>query len=152
MRPADQPATDPLPREAVAVEWHRDTASGPSRIAGTGRYASAPLGHGALVVRFATAPTTADTVRGVNHCCDPNLRWADDRTLVTSREVAVGEELTTDYATCVADPDFVLFCHCETYRCRQVIEGDDWRIPQLQARYAGSFTPRLQRRIDAGGR
>jgi hypothetical protein len=40
-------------------------------------------------------------------------------------------------------------CHCETYRCRQVIEGTDWQIPQLQRRYAGWFAPVVQQRIDA---
>jgi hypothetical protein len=31
-----------------------------------------------------------------------------------------------------------------------VITGDDWRIPQLQQRYAGHWIPYLQRLIDAG--
>ena len=65
------------------------------------------------------------------------------------RDVAAGEELTDDYATSTVDADFVLYCHCETYRCRQVIEGTDWMIPQLQLRYAGYWVPYVQRRIEA---
>jgi len=84
----------------------------------------------------------------VNHSCDPTMWWLDEYTLITRRDVAAGEELTSDYATSSARPDFVLYCHCETYRCRQVIEGTDWRIPQLQQRYAGHWVPYLQRLIE----
>jgi uncharacterized protein len=84
----------------------------------------------------------------LNHSCEPNLGWSDDLTLVTIRDIAAGEELTCDYATGTDDAELVLMCHCETYRCRQVIEGTDWRIPQLQQRYAGRWAPAVQRRID----
>lgn len=84
-----------------------------------------------------------------NHSCEPTMGWADEYTLVTTRDVAAGEELTDDYAMSTMDADFVLYCHCETYRCRQVIEGTDWMIPQLQLRYAGYWVPYVQRRIDA---
>jgi len=82
-----------------------------------------------------------------NHSCEPNLGWADEYTLVALRDIAAGEELTDDYATSTVDPDFVLYCHCETYRCRQVIEGTDWKIPQLQKRYAGQWVPYIDRLI-----
>ena len=84
----------------------------------------------------------------LNHSCDPNT-WFDGELLVTRREIAADEELTYDYAT--GSDDLVLVCHCETYRCRQMIEGTDWRIPQLQRRYAGRWTPYLQRLIDGRG-
>jgi hypothetical protein len=84
----------------------------------------------------------------LNHSCDPNTWFAGDA-LVTRRDIAAGEELTVDYAT--ASDDFVLMCHCETYRCRQVIEGTDWQIPQLQQRYSGHWSPPLQRLIDTAG-
>jgi hypothetical protein len=84
-----------------------------------------------------------------NHSCDPNLGWADEYTLTASRPIAAGEELTSDYATSTADPAFVLACNCQTYRCRQLITGDDWRIEQLQRRYAGRWSPYVQGRIDA---
>jgi hypothetical protein len=83
-----------------------------------------------------------------NHSCEPNLGWSDQVTLVAMRDIAADEELTTDYATSTGAADFVMMCHCETYRCRQVIEGTDWQIPQLQQRYDGFWTPALQRRID----
>ena len=96
---------------------------------------------------FARTPLAVGTrVDGpLNHCCDPNT-WFEGDVLVTRRPVAAGEELTYDYAT--GTTDVTLFCHCETYRCRQVIAGDDWRIPQLQQRYAGHWAPAVQRLID----
>lgn len=116
---------------------------GPSRIAGRGLIAAAPFTAGEVVLR-------QDGLGELNHSCEPNLGWTDDSTLVALTDIATGTELTTDYALMIDDPRFVLFCHCETYRCRQVIEGTDWQIPQLQRRYAGYWAPRVQRRIEAG--
>ncbi|WP_375491626.1 SET domain-containing protein-lysine N-methyltransferase [uncultured Jatrophihabitans sp.] len=126
--------------------------SGPSLIAGFGLFTGGSLAAGEVVLRFDGAPAHAQDLVEINHSCDPNLGFVDDRTLVARREITAHEELTVDYATAVADGDFVLFCHCETYRCRQVVEGTDWQIPQLQQRYAGWWTPALQALIDTGDR
>jgi hypothetical protein len=129
--------------QADAEHWqHADVTAGPSRIAGSGLFAATDLPAGTIVLR-------GDVAGCGNHSCEPNLGWSDDHTLVTVRDVAAGEELTHDYATSTSDPSFVLMCHCETYRCRQVIEGTDWRIPQLQKRYAGQWAPSVQRLIDS---
>jgi hypothetical protein len=118
---------------------------GSSRIAGHGLLAVAPITAGTVVL-------VQGGVGDVNHSCEPNLGWADDTTLIATRDISAGEELTLDYATVVTDPDFVMMCHCETYRCRQVIEGTDWRIPQLQKRYAGQWAPAVQELIDEAAR
>ena len=112
-----------------------------SRIAGRGLLAAEPIDEGTAVLH-------QSGVGEVNHSCDPNLGWTDDTTLVALRDIAAGDELTLDYATVISDEDFVMMCHCETYRCRQVIEGTDWKIPQLQKRYAGRWAPEVQRLID----
>jgi len=98
---------------------------------------------------FARTDLPADTVVDgpFNHSCDPNV-WFVGARLVTRRAVAAGEELTYDYAT-GSSAFKSLFCHCETYRCRQMIENSDWQIPQLQQGYAGHFCPDVQRVIDA---
>lgn len=83
-----------------------------------------------------------------NHGCEPNLWWTDQYTLSARRDIAAGEELTSDYSTSTADPQFLLRCHCESYRCRQMVTGDDWRIPELQKAYARHWLPYLQRLID----
>ena len=115
-----------------------------SPIAGRGTFAAEAIPVGAVVLVL----DDPAELGALNHSCDPTLGWADERGLRAVRDIAPGEELTVDYATCIADPSFVMMCHCETYRCRQVIEGTDWQIPQLQQRYAGWFAPAVQRRID----
>lgn len=115
----------------------------PSRIAGRGLFAVRPVAAGS------TVPVGVDAL---NHSCEPNLGWSATGELVALHDIAADEELTTDYALHLDDPGFVLMCHCETYRCRQVIEGTDWQIPQLQKRYAGFWAPVVQRRIDEAAR
>jgi SET domain-containing protein len=117
----------------------------PSPIAGQGLFAAAPLPAGSEVLR----PDGPVHEQGpVNHSCDPNTGWAGDA-LVTLRDVAADEELVVDYAMSVADPTWFLRCHCPSYRCRQMVEGTDWQIPQLQRRYAGFWVPYIQGLIDA---
>jgi SET domain-containing protein len=117
-----------LPADPAPVEVR------PSPIAGRGLFAATDIDTGVVVA----GP--------MNHSCDPNT-WFVGRELVTRRPIAADEELTYDYAT--GTTDLTLYCHCETYRCRQLVDGDDWRIPQLQQRYAGHFAPEVQKLIDA---
>jgi SET domain-containing protein len=86
----------------------------------------------------------------VNHSCEPNVGFAGNVVLVAMRDIAAGEELTTDYAM-FDDYDGTMTCSCGTPSCRQVIDGRDWRRPELQRRYAGHFSWYLQRKIDAAG-
>jgi hypothetical protein len=115
---------------------------GLSMIAGHGLFSDTALAGGTAVMSFDDDVSDIDALGPVNHSCDPNLGWSGT-SLVTMRDVAAGAELTTDYALFLDDPTVVVRCHCETYRCRQLVEGDDWRIPQLQTRYAGFWAPRL---------
>ena len=102
--------------------------------------------------------TTGEIARGehvdvdvelLNHSCDPTLAWsADGVRLESFRDLSAGEELAVDYATSSGDPEMLVRCHCETYRCRQMVTGDDWQIPQVQQRYAGHFAAAVQSLID----
>ncbi|MGI5245817.1 SET domain-containing protein [Dactylosporangium sp. CA-139066] len=83
-----------------------------------------------------------------NHSCDPNLWWTDAYTLTSRRPVAADEELTNDYATSTASPDFTMPCHCASPSCRTVITGDDWQRPELRARYGRHWVPALLTLID----
>jgi hypothetical protein len=40
-------------------------------------------------------------------------------------------------------------CGCGQPTCRGHISGNDWQKPELQKRYAGFFSPHVQRKIDA---
>jgi hypothetical protein len=121
-----------------------------SQIAGRGLFASADLPAGSVAVRVSGDAGRVDVLGTAfpNHSCDPNLGWADEHTLVTMVAVPAGSELVTDYAMSITEPGWFLRCHCPSYRCRQMVEGDDWRIPQLRRRYDGWWAPRVQRLLD----
>jgi hypothetical protein len=149
-------AAVPADRAATASWLHPDTAAAPSDIAGTGLFAIADLRGGMAVARVtdpASVVTGADGWVG-NHSCDPNLWWGADGALVARRGIVTGEELTVDYATSTGDAGYLLRCHCESTRCRGMVAGDDWRIPELQRRYAGHWAPLPHRLIksEAGAR
>jgi uncharacterized protein len=73
----------------------------------------------------------------LNHSCDPNM-WLS----MARRDIQAGEELTTDYALCESSSHYRLEpCLCGTSLCRGHVTGDDWKLPELQARYSGHFTP-----------
>jgi SET domain-containing protein len=82
----------------------------------------------------------------LNHSCEPNVGFGGNVVLVAMRDIAPGEELTTDYAL-FDDYDGQMPCRCQTPSCRGVVDGRDWRRPDLQRRYAGYFSWYLQRRF-----
>ena len=82
----------------------------------------------------------------INHSCEPNTGFAGNVVLVAMRDVAAGQELTTDYAM-FDDSAETMQCRCGAAACRGVINGDDWRRPELQRRYAGYFSTYLQARF-----
>ena len=118
-----------------------------SDVAGRGLFATSPIPSGTEVLRPAGPVHEQGSL---NHACDPNVGWSGE-TLVTLRDIAADEELLVDYATSTTDAAYYLRCHCASYRCRQMVEGTDWQIPQLQRRYAGHWMPHIQQLIDRKG-
>ena len=90
----------------------------------------------------------AETADFINHSCDPNLGLRGQITLVALRDIEVGEEVCFDYAMTDCTPYDEFECRCGTAACRGTVRGDDWKLPELWAKYAGYFSPYLQRRID----
>ena len=84
----------------------------------------------------------------INHSCEPNVGFAGNVVLVAMNDIDAGQELTTDYAL-FDDYDGQMTCNCAAKSCRGVIDGHDWRRPELQGRYRGYFSWYLQRKIDA---
>lgn len=83
-----------------------------------------------------------------NHSCAPTI-WPNGAfELVARVDLAAGDELTVDYGTISDDPTFRMPCACGAGGCRRVVTGEDWRLAELQARYAGHWPPGLQRHID----
>lgn len=83
----------------------------------------------------------------MNHSCDPNAGMQGQIVVVALRNIAVGEEVCFDYAMTDGSPYDEFTCGCGAANCRGRIRGDDWRRPELWERYAGHFSPYLQRRI-----
>lgn len=90
-----------------------------------------------------------DIAYHINHSCEPNLWMQDAYTLVARRDIKKGEEITADYALWEADENYISKwkCGCGSSFCRKRITGKDWRLPELQERYQGHFSPLINKRI-----
>lgn len=151
----------------------------PSSIHGKGHVAVEPFEPGEIVIVFGGTLFTAEDIstrkanpltlmrvtedlwlgsRGdktidddyyLNHSCDPNIWLIDEARLAARRRISAGEEITMDYATHFADPEWSMktVCNCRSTLCRGQITGKDWMREDLQKRYAGHFTPYLNQRI-----
>jgi uncharacterized protein len=83
----------------------------------------------------------------INHSCDPNLWFENGRPLVARRDIAVGEEITFDYATGETYP-LNSICNCGSPDCRKHITGNEWKDKAFQKKYEGHFNPYIQGLID----
>ena len=88
----------------------------------------------------------------INHSCDPNAGMDGQIAIRAMRDIEPGEEATIDYAMVDGDPRDDFECLCGSPRCRHTVTGSDWKLPELQKRYAGYFSPYLQRRIEKQNR
>ena len=84
-----------------------------------------------------------------NHSCDPNLWWTGPYTLTARRNIALGEELTNDYATSTGVAGFTMPCRCGSACCRGTVTGRDWQRQDLQRRYGEHWVPGLLHQIRA---
>lgn len=85
----------------------------------------------------------------INHSCEPNAGLDGQIALVALHRIHPGEEVTIDYAMCDGSPYDEFECACGSAICRGRVTGEDWRNPELWERYAGHFSPYLERRIRA---
>jgi SET domain-containing protein len=78
----------------------------------------------------------------MNHSCDPNTWFEADGSMTALRDIAAGAEITYDYATSEARPDFTLNCRCGTKLCRGTVRGTDMRLrAELRTRYGTHVMP-----------
>jgi len=82
-----------------------------------------------------------------NHSCNPNLGFFGQIGLVAMRDIEAGNELTFDYAMSDGGPYDEFDCLCGSASCRKKVTGNDWRLPELQEKYHGYFSPYISRRI-----
>ena len=88
----------------------------------------------------------------LNHSCEPNCGLMGGTVLLAMRDIARGEELCFDYATCDSSDYDEFVCECGAATCRGKVSGQDWARPELQAKYAGWFSAYLTRRIALANR
>lgn len=96
---------------------------------------------------YALAGETPEPGDMINHSCEPNTGLDGATMLRAMRDIAVGEELTFDYATSDGGDYDEFTCLCGSVTCRGLVTGNDWRLPDLQVKYAGWFSPYLRLRI-----
>jgi hypothetical protein len=94
------------------------------------------------------APIGLQKAYHINHACEPNAAPIGQITFFALRDIAVDEEIYYDYAMTDGTPYDEFECSCGSAYCRGKVSGDDWTRPELWQRYAGHFSPYLQRRID----
>ena len=101
------------------------------------------------------APRSATEVEAnilcLNHSCNPNVGVRGQITFVAMRDIPVEAELTIDYAMIDGDPAERMECSCGARECRKIITGSDWRLRELQQRYAGYFSRYIHDRFSADG-
>ncbi len=93
-----------------------------------------------------------DESREMNHSCDPNTWWADNNSLVASRDIASGEEITYDYSTTEISRVFEMSCHCGASSCRKRISGLSYLDPDWRRRYGLNLPTHVLQVIEQVGR
>lgn len=87
----------------------------------------------------------------LNHSCDPNCWLNDEVTVVARHPIRAHEEITLDFVTWCNGVDDPYTddgsCLCGASICRKQLTSEDWKIPELQVRYKGHFSPYLEKRI-----
>ena len=126
-----------VPEPGADCWLHPAVVVAESPIEGRGLFCTAPIAAGTLVARLGgrlvdgpelrilldTSTSYVDTITVLpdvhlvlpgrqpigfgNHSCDPTLWHTGAFALSARRDIAAGEEVTVDYATQTAEPDFV---------------------------------------------
>ena len=102
--------------------------------------------HDDLYLSPRTADEVDETSIRINHSCDANVGFRGQVLYVAIRDIEVDEELCHDYAMDRTD-DYRLECACGTLACRGTVTGEDWRLPEVQARYEGFFVEYVAEKI-----
>jgi hypothetical protein len=83
-----------------------------------------------------------------SHSCMPNAGFRGQITLVAMKEITAGETVCFDRAMFQSGFPESAPCACGSANCRHEISSQDWRKAELWERYAGYFSPHIQRNID----
>jgi SET domain-containing protein len=138
-------AVQPIKKDELIAMWGGEVVTGPNfdTLPDRLRRLSIQIEDQLFLVALNEGP--ADYV---NHSCDPNAGLRGQIGLYAMRDIASGEQVTFDYAMSDSTDYDEFTCQCGAPNCRGRFSGDDWRNPELWARYEGYFSPYLQQRID----
>jgi uncharacterized protein len=136
----------PLAAGTVLAVWGGTTYDAPTffRLPAERRQISVQIEDHLFLV-----PEVEGPAEWINHSCQPNAGMSGQIVLRAMRDLYAGEEVCYDYAMSDGCPYDEFECSCGADSCRHRVTGNDWRIPDLWARYEGYFSPYLQRRIDS---
>jgi len=141
--------TGAIPIDSVVIKWggvlftEEDVKSGKAK-----QHTYVGIGVGLYLANPEDKPLTLDDY--MNHSCDGNIWMRDEVTLVSRRDIAAGEELMADYALWLNSSDYCMKtpCNCNSQFCRRIVTGLDWQLPDVQGRYAGHFSPFINKLIE----
>lgn len=94
----------------------------------------------------ATDDSEMETGDYLNHSCYPNLGINGSLKMVAMRDIEPGEEVAFDYAMSETS-DYKMNCRCGKPNCRKIINGEGWKIKELQKRYEGYFSDYVAKKI-----
>jgi hypothetical protein len=137
-------ALQPLEQDELLAVWHGAIFRGAQLADLPAQLVSLSIQVEEDLYLVSPHPTPADRI---NHSCEPNAGLRGQIALVAMRPIAVGEQITFDYAMSDGSSYDEFECLCGTPSCRGYVTGQDWMRPELQVRYAGYFSPYLQKRI-----
>ena len=115
-------ASRPIPRGTLT--WVLDPLD---RVLSPRAVAELPPAYGPLVEKYSFRDAAGnfilcwDHARYVNHSCDPNCAGTRHGFDVALRDIAVGEQLSNDYATLNLSPRESFACDCGAAICRHWI-------------------------------
>jgi len=75
----------------------------------------------------------------LNHSCEPNCGAYGTSSVISLSEIAIGEELTFDYAMTDSSEYDQFDCACGKLDCRVKITGKDWQNTEIQKKYNNYF-------------
>ena len=83
----------------------------------------------------------------LNHSCEPNCGAYGTSSVISLSDIAIGEELTFDYAMTDSLEYDQFDCACRKSNCRGKITGKDWQNPEIQKKYNKYFSSFISKLI-----
>lgn len=139
-------AVESVVRGELLVAWGGTVVTGEQ----LARLPTTRRGHSIQIEEnlYQVSPTGSEAADFINHSCTPNAGLSGQISLIALFPISPGEEVCYDYAMSDGTTYDEFDCACGAVHCRGRVTGSDWKLPELQRRYKGHFSPYLQHRIE----